>query len=180
MSVVSDWTLSLLPVLLLKDVAMRTPLKVAVMLLLGLGFFASISSIIRFTSLPTLAHSSDYLVTPLPVIFWSGVEATAGIVAINVATFKPLFKSLMNNLSSIRDSNPRSGIIPSYKKSRNSRPIEVGYILSAKGNDVPSITSRRSGDFTENPLALKGLASPNSLEAGLILQEIEIDRPQKH
>ncbi|KAF2085841.1 hypothetical protein K490DRAFT_2595, partial [Saccharata proteae CBS 121410] len=91
LSVATEWTLSTMPIFLIAKLQMDRRLKLFVLLILGLGYFASIASIIRLTHLDALTRSEDYTYTVMPIAFWSVVENMVGIIAANLATYRPLF-----------------------------------------------------------------------------------------
>lgn len=136
LSVLSDWTLAAMPVFLLKDTQMNFRAKCVVILLLGLGSFASIAAIVRITVLDGLLNNPDYTYRVAPVILWAGIETTLGIVANNISTCRPIFKRFLGDKTKSTnhyyyDSQGRKG---SLAKSF-SKPGSRGYILNHSGTD---------------------------------------------
>ncbi|EKG14877.1 Cell wall galactomannoprotein [Macrophomina phaseolina MS6] len=59
-SILSDWILATMPLFMLKGSKLNRRANAAVLFLLGLGYFASISSMSRMQALPSLNRTDDY------------------------------------------------------------------------------------------------------------------------
>lgn len=66
MSVISDWFYALIPVPMVWNVKMTKQAKITVILVLGLGIFASVATLIRVKFLADLTQLDDLLCKPLP------------------------------------------------------------------------------------------------------------------
>ncbi|KAK8237509.1 hypothetical protein IWZ00DRAFT_101626 [Phyllosticta capitalensis] len=109
MSIVSDWILSTLPIFLLRKSKLKKQAKVIIIVLLCLGYFSSVASMIRMSSLPTLNRTLDYTYTVTPIAIWSAVEAAVGILAANLATFRPLLSSYVQTVTTLDSTDSRRG-----------------------------------------------------------------------
>ncbi|CAG8983008.1 hypothetical protein HYALB_00003587 [Hymenoscyphus albidus] len=89
-SVVSDWTLGILPVFLLWDLQMNVRTKIMVGLILSLGAVGSVSTIVRLPYIQQLGLK-DFLYATTDVAIWSTVEPGIGLTASSMATLRPLF-----------------------------------------------------------------------------------------
>lgn len=88
-----DLILTILPAWILSKLQMSTKYKVALIFLLGLSFFAMISSIIKTYELSNLGRRNDFTWN-IPIFFiWVEIELNIVIIAASVPTIKPLFSS---------------------------------------------------------------------------------------
>ncbi|KAL1638024.1 hypothetical protein SLS58_009045 [Diplodia intermedia] len=125
MEIISDWIISALPIWLLAQTQLTRRTKLGVGLLLSLGAFASIASIIRITQLTSFSSSTNYTVTSVPIILWSVVESAAGIFAANLATLRVLLTRVLARLGlsshGASSAGHSGGGGPSSKTPRNRR-----------------------------------------------------------
>ncbi|KAF4306217.1 putative integral membrane protein [Botryosphaeria dothidea] len=151
MEIISDWIISALPIWLLKETQLARRTKAAVALLLSLGAFASIASIIRITQLTSFASSTNYTITSIPIIEWSIIENAVGIFAANLATLRLLLSLVLERLGFSTASGSASG--PSHAartgtsrhRPRHSAAAKSnGYIFSGEGHDLPSLKRENS------------------------------------
>ncbi|KAF4628501.1 hypothetical protein G7Y89_g9653 [Cudoniella acicularis] len=91
-SAVADWTLGILPIFLVWDLAMNPRTKVSVGLILGLGAIGSTATIVRIPYIKQLSQG-DFLYSTTDVAIWSTVEPGIGITASAMATLRPLFRT---------------------------------------------------------------------------------------
>ncbi|KAF2091036.1 hypothetical protein K490DRAFT_19978, partial [Saccharata proteae CBS 121410] len=91
-AIASDWTLNTLPLFIIGKSGLNIRTKVSVLLLLGMGLVASIGSIVRCTTIWTIQRNADFTHTSAPIAIWSCVEISIGILAANIATYRPLFR----------------------------------------------------------------------------------------
>ncbi|KAM3509948.1 hypothetical protein MY10362_000291 [Beauveria mimosiformis] len=94
LTVVSDWLYALLPIPMLWNVKMTKQAKVTVVLILGLGIFASIATLIRVKFLAALTETDDLLFSATDALLWSMVEPGVAIIASSLATIRPLLRVL--------------------------------------------------------------------------------------
>ncbi|EOD42838.1 integral membrane protein [Neofusicoccum parvum] len=151
-SAAADWMLNSLPLFIIIPSAMNWRTKVTALSLLGLGAVASIGIIIRFIALFTITSSNSAVPLSPAVAFWSALEATVGMTAANLATYRPLIRSIARSVRSgpNTDASPAAAagdnsIINLSKirwpRSRSSRSAatggypRAGYILSDDERD---------------------------------------------
>ncbi|KAL6855743.1 hypothetical protein J3F83DRAFT_764119 [Trichoderma novae-zelandiae] len=94
MTIASDWLYALLPIPMLWSVKMTSQAKATVILILGLGIFASIATIIRIKYLSTLQDTDDLLFSATAVMIWTIIEPGVAIVASSLATIRPLLRAM--------------------------------------------------------------------------------------
>jgi len=88
-----DWAFALIPVPMLWGVQMSKPVKLSLLAVLGLGTFASTTTLVRFRYLVTLIHVKDVLFSTGRLI-WSLLGLSLAIAAACMATLRPLFRNL--------------------------------------------------------------------------------------
>ncbi|EMR70993.1 putative integral membrane protein [Eutypa lata UCREL1] len=93
-SSICDWILGLFPIVLLWNVQINRCTKFGIAALLSMGIIAGIALIARIPFIKTLAISVDFLYETVNVAMWSVPEPGLGIIAGNIATLRPLAKSL--------------------------------------------------------------------------------------
>ncbi|KAK5993256.1 hypothetical protein PT974_06685 [Cladobotryum mycophilum] len=86
--------LALLPIPMLWSVKMSKQAKATVIVILGLGIFASIATLIRFRFLDTLQDSGDLLFSSTEAMIWTIIEPGVAIVASSLATIRPLLRAM--------------------------------------------------------------------------------------
>lgn len=159
----ADWTLGILPIFLVWDLAMNPRTKISVALILALGAIGSTATIVRIPYIKQLAQN-DFLYSTTDVAIWSTVEPGIGITAAALATLRPLFRTFLSR-SKLFGSSTRS---PSESNAWSSSKManRGGYIRSggvqigtelglrtdlAKGGGVTTtIKSTNNADYDEN------------------------------
>ena len=107
-----DWTLGILPWMMVRGLNMKKRMKVTVGLLLCLANFGSVATIVRFYCIKQIATSSDFLFATVDIAIWSALEIGTGIPACCLVTLRPLFRSYFgatNNTNDRAGSNMPSG-----------------------------------------------------------------------
>ncbi|KAL7962439.1 hypothetical protein V8C34DRAFT_183537 [Trichoderma compactum] len=94
MTIASDWLYALLPIPMLWSVKMTSQAKGTVILILGLGIFASIATLIRIKYLSSLQDTNDLLFSATDVMIWTIIEPGVAIVASSLATIRPLLRAM--------------------------------------------------------------------------------------
>ncbi|KAG6264519.1 hypothetical protein E4U48_006236 [Claviceps purpurea] len=94
MTIVTDWFFALIPIPMLWGVKMSTQAKTTVILILSLGIFASVATLIRFRFLTSIERTDDILFRATNASTWSLVEVGVAIIASSLATVRPLLRSL--------------------------------------------------------------------------------------
>ncbi|KAK8100499.1 hypothetical protein PG999_010873 [Apiospora kogelbergensis] len=93
-SCLTDWTYSLLPIMLVWNLQMNLKMKLSVMVLLAAGVIASSATIVRFPYLYSLTDVDDFLYSTSDVAIWSTVETGIAITTAGFATLRPLFRTV--------------------------------------------------------------------------------------
>ena len=89
----TDWTFVLMPILIVRSIAMTKFQKVAVAGLLCLASGGAMASIVRFIYIPAMAEPTTIYFTKAKLIsIWSGLETGVGIMAASVICLRPLFR----------------------------------------------------------------------------------------
>lgn len=94
MTILSDWLYALLPVPMLWTVKMTKQAKATVIVILGLGVFASIATLIRLKFLADLTDTDDILFAGTDAMVWTLVGPGVAIVASSLATIRPLPRAM--------------------------------------------------------------------------------------
>ncbi|CAH0053367.1 unnamed protein product [Clonostachys solani] len=96
MTIVTDFFYgeALIPIPMVWKVKMTIQAKVTVVLILGMGIFASVATIVRIRLLPTMADLDDVLYAGTDAMIWTIVEAGLAIIAASLATIRPLLRVL--------------------------------------------------------------------------------------
>ncbi|KAH8683351.1 hypothetical protein BGZ60DRAFT_217876 [Tricladium varicosporioides] len=135
-SALVDWTLGILPIFLVWDLAMNPRTKIIVGVILGLGAIGSTATIVRIPYINQLSQG-DFLYSTSDVAIWSTVEPGIGIVASSMATLRPLFRTFFarSKLFGSRSTPaPPSGSLP---WPGSNRPTRGNYFRSgSKSNGV--------------------------------------------
>ncbi|EGX91448.1 hypothetical protein CCM_05606 [Cordyceps militaris CM01] len=116
LTVVSDWFYALLPIPMLWNVKMTKQAKVTVVLILGLGIFASIATLIRVKFLAGLTETDDLLFSATDALLWSMVEPGVAIIASSLATIRPLLRVLKIRGFESTHRTPSTGLSGKSKK----------------------------------------------------------------
>ncbi|KAF6815821.1 integral membrane family protein [Colletotrichum sojae] len=93
MTIVSDWLYALLPIPMIWNVKMTMQAKATVIVILGLGIFASIATLIRLKFLADLSDLSDILFMGTDAMVWTLVEPGVAIIASSLVTIRPLLRA---------------------------------------------------------------------------------------
>ncbi|KAI9705163.1 MAG: hypothetical protein M1820_005310 [Bogoriella megaspora] len=130
-SAATDWTLAILPVIILWNANMDRRTKASVGGILMLGAIGSTATLVRFKFESGLFNDADFFFSAANVTITCIVEVGTGITAGSLATLRPLFRCCLSRIRSSFSSRDRSFryAIEPYTKRRGS-----GYpdLLSAK------------------------------------------------
>ncbi|KAK8111238.1 uncharacterized protein PG998_007695 [Apiospora kogelbergensis] len=94
MTILSDWLYALIPIPIVWNVKMTTQTKITVVLILSMGVFASVATLIRLKFLSDLTDLSDILHGGTDSMVWTLVEPGVAIVASSLVTIRPLLRAL--------------------------------------------------------------------------------------
>lgn len=143
---------------------------------------ASSGIIVRLIALFTIRPSNSAVPLSPPVAFWSALEATIGMTAANLATYRPFLRSLAKSIRSGPDSNlpeqqPHSIINlskirwPLSRASRSRRQHRAGYVLSG-GNDNELDAQELDGIEEWE----RGLGVRRGKEGGIAIVDLDDDK----
>ncbi|KAL7812219.1 hypothetical protein V8C26DRAFT_205814 [Trichoderma gracile] len=129
MTIASDWLYALLPIPMLWSVKMTSQAKATVILILGLGIFASIATIIRIKYLSTLQDTDDLLYSATEVMIWTIIEPGVAIVASSLATIRPLLRAMkIHGFESTGRTHSHPSAHARYASAAEDRPVAPGSI----------------------------------------------------
>ncbi|RDW62890.1 uncharacterized protein DSM5745_10001 [Aspergillus mulundensis] len=127
-NIVTDWITAIMPIPLLWNVQLDKHSKMAVIGLMGLGIFASLSACVRLKYTVNLTNQDDYLYAIANVVIWGFAENAIGMIVGNVATLRPLFHQFFER--TLR----RTGYTSSRSRSRFPSNYELSQHGGGKGD----------------------------------------------
>ncbi|KAB2574457.1 Integral membrane protein [Lasiodiplodia theobromae] len=132
-NIVLDWYYSLAMVPLIWRLQnMKTIVKISAIIILGMGIFASIATIVRLKYLVGFADSSDPLLAIVPIGLLSWIEECLGMCAACIATFRPLLR-LVPGLTSSRGGGVGGvGLDRPYRSGENSGEGQANMFVTWK------------------------------------------------
>ncbi|KAI0139438.1 hypothetical protein F4776DRAFT_588483 [Hypoxylon sp. NC0597] len=131
MNILSDWLYALLPIPMLWAVKMTTQAKLTVVVVLGLGIFASIATLVRLKFLSDLTDLADILHAGTDAMVWTLVEPGVAIVASSLVTIRPLLRLWkIKGFGTTGQSRP-TGPFNSHRMSRTNRSNKMPAFGSA-------------------------------------------------
>ncbi|KAH6647487.1 hypothetical protein BKA67DRAFT_662274 [Truncatella angustata] len=131
-----------LPIKLIINLQIPQRQKIGLGVILCLGLFACISSIVRITFIPQMLVSEDATYVISGAMYWSVIELNIGILAASIPSMKPIASRYMPRLlgSSYNKSNGNKG--SSYLKSSSAS----GAFKSRDRNGTLELHSMERGD----------------------------------
>ena len=111
-----------IPVPMLWNLNVNRRTRLSLVGALGLGTFACAAAFVKIPSLVNYGKTGDWLWDSRDISIWTIVECNTGIVAANLPTLRPLFKSLLGSTLGTGDSARKTPGGSSYwrKKSEGS------------------------------------------------------------
>ncbi|TLD23852.1 hypothetical protein PspLS_06334 [Pyricularia sp. CBS 133598] len=107
-SILTDWVFAILPAVLIWNLQMPNRVKMSVIGLLGLGFFASIAPIVRLRYL-LLMNDATRLIQNLGIILaWAIAEVGIGLLVANLPACRPLLERALSRLTSFTGSKGKT------------------------------------------------------------------------
>ncbi|KAL3422852.1 integral membrane family protein [Phlyctema vagabunda] len=94
MTILSDWLYALLPIPMIWNINMSSQTKSTVVVILSLGVFASIATLIRLRYLVDLTKTEDILYAGTNPMIWTLIEPGVAIIAASLITIRPLLRAL--------------------------------------------------------------------------------------
>ncbi|TEY71109.1 hypothetical protein BOTCAL_0101g00010 [Botryotinia calthae] len=146
-NIITDWSTAIIPAFIIWNLKLSPKIKVAISILLGMGMFASVATVVRVKYFPNYAKSIDYLYGVAPIVWWSTIEIGLGIIAACLSALRPLLRFALGNSSyGPSDDKPSPPTIGTpnrkgYMKARaiKLRNIEDGLVstmVTGAGNDT--------------------------------------------
>jgi hypothetical protein len=162
----TDWIFALLPIPLLWNATMDRRSKLSVGLILSLGAFGSICSLVRFKYIDSLGDRNDFFWNAANVSIWSTIEMGTGIIAGCLATMRPLFKKFMYRAVHLTHAAAR-GPQPSTKvrlwKGKSSASSSTWHSESSKNfRDWKQSIDTSTGTYTTSCVGGRDLDLENS------------------
>ncbi|KAL2826423.1 hypothetical protein BDW59DRAFT_171819 [Aspergillus cavernicola] len=105
LNILTDLLTYTLPIRVIFKLQMPRKQKIALVLILCLGLFACVSSIIRITFIPKMLSSSDATWAISGAMYWSAIEINIGILAASIPSFKAIASRFLPRLISEYSSN---------------------------------------------------------------------------
>lgn len=116
-------------------------------------FSASTATIIRLPYVYELTHTEDFLWASIPVAVWSSVEPGLGLVALSLATLRPLFRSCLIRLgltdpdpSGTTGGFPTKRVLPSTQRYYTQPNGGNGYMVFDKEVQLEGIAPRMGNE----------------------------------
>ncbi|KAH8820254.1 hypothetical protein F5884DRAFT_849523 [Xylogone sp. PMI_703] len=103
-NIVTDWSVAIIPIFILRNVQMRATLKRLTRLVLGVGALASVATIIRMPYSTAYSNPKNLLYNVGNVVLWTVVECGLGIIAGSMPMLRKLIKGLAKDESSLKAS----------------------------------------------------------------------------
>jgi hypothetical protein len=141
-NIIIDYFYALLPIYLLRGVQMSRRLKTSVIILLGLGVFASSATIVKLVVIIRLTHAAPAEAEAMrfDLLLWADIELGLAIFAASAAALRPLLKYLPGILDTMRtpkSHNSGSDAVGPY------REIHAGTEMDRLGKPVGSVAHLR-------------------------------------
>ncbi|KIA75485.1 hypothetical protein HK57_00034 [Aspergillus ustus] len=128
LNILTDLLTYTLPIRVILKLQMPRKQKVALVLILSLGLFACISSIVRITFIPEMLTSDDPTWAISGAMYWSAIEINMGILAASIPSLKAIasrfLPRLIGEYSSGKQYVQRSG--SGFSKVREHQAHRVG------------------------------------------------------
>ncbi|KAK6951678.1 hypothetical protein Daesc_006201 [Daldinia eschscholtzii] len=154
MNILSDWLYALLPIPMLWSVKMTTQAKMTVVVVLGLGIFASVATLVRLKFLADLTDMADILHAGTDAMVWTLVEPGVAIVASSLVTIRPLLRQWkIKGFGSSGHSRPTNPFNNSHPMSRTNRSTKMPAFGSADVTLVDIETGLTKGSKSRSPVA---------------------------
>ncbi|KAF2819619.1 hypothetical protein CC86DRAFT_412921 [Ophiobolus disseminans] len=151
LSIVEDFIILLLPIHELWKLQMNNRKKIGIILLLSVGSFASITSIVRLRYLLKFANSYDSTWDNVDVIKWSLIEILSACICGNLLPLRPLIDKIVPPVRSLFSRYTRSFSRKSSDKQSGTFSKFSWLDRSGKSNEKPKLISTLN--FTQVSLA---------------------------
>ncbi|GES57163.1 hypothetical protein ATEIFO6365_0001045000 [Aspergillus terreus] len=95
-NILTDWVTAMMPIPLLWHVQLERSAKASIIGLMSLGALASVSACVRLKYTVNLTNQADFLFAVANVVIWGFAENALGMTVGNIATLRPLFRTILN------------------------------------------------------------------------------------
>ncbi|KAF2853525.1 hypothetical protein T440DRAFT_515652 [Plenodomus tracheiphilus IPT5] len=150
--ILTDFSLSIMPAVLLWNVHMKTKLKASITVMLALASFASCATIVRLKYLTLYSDPGEFLYGTGKIGFWSLTEEGIGIIAGSLPALKPLLSLRIRITTSSATAGASGNAYPSNPMSRRT-PSRGGNIMLDEFQtlgDEEEVRSEGDGDSQKN------------------------------
>ncbi|KAF9778289.1 hypothetical protein IL306_004249 [Fusarium sp. DS 682] len=149
-SIIVDWTLAILPGVLLWNIQMKNRVKLPVILMLGLGAFASCATVVRLGYLTLYNNPAEFMYSTGAIGLWSIVEEGIGIIAGSMPALRPLLNLPMFRGTTYASNSESNGISsrknpPHVSGNKHTRIVSENQRSSLELNDFRSGMTTRVG-----------------------------------
>ncbi|KAF2766998.1 hypothetical protein EJ03DRAFT_162776 [Teratosphaeria nubilosa] len=151
-NVVTDWTIAILPIFVVRKTQMPPFQKRLVAIILALGAMGSAATIVRLPFLGGLksqyeSAEADYIYNVIDALIWTIVEVGVGATAGNIATLRPLLRGF-RKVWSRKSSDPERRRFSPESPLRHDKPPRIG-ILPSIEKPMPALLpdSRQSAEI---------------------------------
>ncbi|PVH95838.1 hypothetical protein DM02DRAFT_536497 [Periconia macrospinosa] len=111
-NVLSDWTFTLVPILILIESDMCPRSKIVVSFVIAFAAIGSVSSIMRMVYLKGLLLKTGLTVESVKATIWATAEPGTGIIASSVAILRPLFRKIALKFGNKTNNNCDPKVLP--------------------------------------------------------------------
>lgn len=101
-NVVTDFILAVFPATFIWRLKMKLRRKIGLMLVLGLGIFSMVATIIKTVQIKSLRSRSDYTYATVWLVIWTSVEQYVIMIAASIPIIMPALRWFGEKLSSFR------------------------------------------------------------------------------
>ncbi|KAF2995293.1 hypothetical protein G7054_g9972 [Neopestalotiopsis clavispora] len=151
-SIVTDFSLAILPGILLWKIQMKRRVKFSVAVMLGLAAFASCATIIRLRYLTLYNDQAEFMFSTGQIGLWSIIEEGIGIIAGSMPALRPLLTLPIFGRSTIRSSNnqqsaPHERLTPNPAPGFKDEPtdeVNMKTFRTSSSNDSPGLHKMRT------------------------------------
>ncbi|KAI6358940.1 hypothetical protein MCOR25_007205 [Pyricularia grisea] len=126
-SIFTDWVFAILPAVLIWKLQMPSRVKMSVIGLLGLGFFASIAPIVRLRYLLLMNDATRFVQNLGIILAWAIAEVGVGLLVANLPACRPLLERALSRLTSFTGSKGKTlGPTNDPETARKASYLELG------------------------------------------------------
>ncbi|KFZ04955.1 hypothetical protein V501_08804 [Pseudogymnoascus sp. VKM F-4519 (FW-2642)] len=136
--IVTDFSLAILPAILLWNIQMKARVKFSVAIILGLGAFASCATIVRLSYLTLYDNPAEFMFGTGKIGLWSIIEEGIGITAGSLHALRPLLSlRIFGGGSSVDNTGASASASNKFKQSNGHQ---------AQRNEINLDTFQQLGD----------------------------------